>query len=484
MDLGTGASLPGQSAIAGVEPGACSVLVSALGPWGSEAFRSAGAPGDPSEPGRAEAVVASLVERFESIPDHRQLPWVGHPLAAVLALSAGAVVAGMRSFTAIAGWIADVPAQVLACAYAGSGWPVPARGPAKATVWRVLTGIDGAALDAAIGAWLVDQAYADAGLAPEPEPADGTSPDGAGDDTGGDTGGDTDVAVEAAADMAATAGDADPRPQGRLASVAVALDGKTCRGAKNADGEQVHLLAVMTHLQRLVLGQIDVGAKTNEVPRLKDLLTDIQRRGLDLRGVIVTLDALHTVRATADWLHDNEIEFVMTVKENTPKLFAALDALPWDDVPIQHETVDRGHGRITRRTIQTLPAPDDLPFPHTAQAFLVERTVTDMDGGNRSYVAALGVTSLTKQHAGPARVAGLVRGHWAIESLHWIRDTLYREDDSTASTGGGPRAMAALRNLAIGAIRLAGRTDIAEATRWASRHMLRPFQILNLDQES
>jgi hypothetical protein len=64
--------------------------------------------------------------------------------------------------------------------------------------------------------------------------------------------------------------------------------------------------------------------------------------------------------------------------------------------------------------------------------------------------------------------------------LHWIRDTAYREDDSHIRTRSGPRVMASLRNLAIGALRLAGRPDIAEATRWATRRMDRPFTILNL----
>jgi predicted transposase YbfD/YdcC len=219
------------------------------------------------------------------------------------------------------------------------------------------------------------------------------------------------------------------------------------------------------------------------VPRLKDLLSGLASR-VNLRGAILTVDALHTVRETARWLHKEGIEFVMTAKENIPTLFAALDALPWHDVPIGHETTDRGHGRITRRTIQTLPAPDDLPFPHVRQAFLVERSVTDLHGKNLSSVAALGVTSQTPSLAGPARLATQVQGHWAIESLHWIRDHVYREDHSTVRNDSGPRAMASLRNLAIGAHRLTGRTDIAEATRWAGRNMTRPFQILNLDQES
>jgi predicted transposase YbfD/YdcC len=404
-------------------------------------------PGGPERDGEriSAAAVAGLRERFAGIPDHRNVVWVDHPLAAVLVLCAAAVVAGMRSFTAIAGWIADAPAEVLTCAYEGSQRPVPARGPSKVTVWRVLTGIDAAGLDAVIGGWLLDQAYTET----DPDP-------------------DVDVDV-----------DLSPGPSsgvGRLSSVAIAADGKTCRGAKNADGEQVHLLSAMTHDTRLVLAQTDVGAKTNEVPRLKDLLGD-----LDLRGAILTVDALHTVRATATWLVGQGIDFAITVKENTPKLFAALDGLAWDQVPIGHEATDRGHGRITRRTIQVLPAPDDLPFPHVAQVFLIERSVTDLQGKNLSSVAALGVTSRGSDRATPARLAALIRGHWGIESLHWIRDTLHREDHSTARTRSGPRAMASLRNLAIGAHRLAGRTDITEATRWAGRQMLRPFQILNLD---
>lgn len=438
--------MPAHSATADAEPSPCSALISAFSP-----SRQA----DPPALHLVTDTVTGLLERFAHIPDHRQLAWVDHPLPAVLALCAGAVVAGMGSFTAIAGWITDTSHEILTCAYAGSGWPVPTAGPSRITLWRVLTGLDAPALDTAIGDWLLDQAYAEleaSHLDPAPaEPEDTTSPRHSG------------------------AGE----PTSRLSGVAIAADGKTCRGAKTLDGEQVHLLSVMTHDTRLVLNQIEVGAKTNEVPRLRELIT-----GMDLRGAVLTVDALHTVRATAKALHRNGIDFVMTVKENAPKLFAALDALPWEQTPIGHTSTERAHGRITRRTVQTLPAPEDLPFPHVKQAFLVERSVTDLNGKNLSSVAALGVLSLTPDQADPARVGGLVRGHWAIESMHWIRDTLYREDQSKVRTRSGPRVMAALRNLATGAHRLAGRTDITEATRWASRYMNRPFQILNLDQRS
>ena len=397
----------------------------------SSRFSGLGAGADPG----VSAVPADLLDHLIQIPDWRVQKWVEHPLAAVLALCAGAVVAGMRGFTAIAGWVRDVPADVLRAAYARCGHSDAASGPSKGTLWRVLTGTPGGALDAAIGAWLLRGAA----LRSESDP-----------DTGPDL-----------------------NAPGEL--VAVAVDGKTVRGAVDADGAQVHLLAAMIHRQGLVVGQTDVAAKTNEIPMFTELLD-----GLDLTKVIITADALHTQRAAATYLHQREAFFVFTAKENQPNLFNALDALPWTTIPIQHATTDRAHGRIATRTIQVMPAPKELPFPHVEQVWLIERGVTDLRGKSLSNVAALGISNLTPAQAGPARLAELVRDHWGIESLHWIRDTLYREDDSTAHTGSGPRTMAALRNLAIGAIRLFGRNDITETTRWAHRDMRRPFHILGL----
>jgi hypothetical protein len=90
---------------------------------------------------------------------------------------------------------------------------------------------------------------------------------------------------------------------------------------------------------------------------------------------VVTADALHCQRAHATYLHERGAGFVFTAKQNQPRLFAALDALPWTEVPIAHREIDRGHGRVTTRTIQTLPAPPGLPFPHVNQVWLIEGTV-------------------------------------------------------------------------------------------------------------
>lgn len=377
-----------------------------------------------------------LLKLFGSVSDGRSGQGRAHPVAVVLALAAAAVVAGMKGYTAIAGWVRDVPPPVLADLYLRAG-ACPAPPPSKATIWRVITDADAGVFDATVGNWLM-------GSLPGEPPA--------GDEA---------------------AGQDDP-----AGLMPVRLDGKTVRGAKDAAGTQRHLLAALvggTAQSSVVAAQAEVGVKTNEVPMAKDVLGQI-----DLRGKLVSADALHTVKATAEFIHGAGGEFVLPVKENRQALFDALDALPWHEVPVAHSATDRGHGRITTRTIQVLPAPEDLPFPHVKQVLLIERYVTDLHGSPVSAVAALGVASPAAEQVSAAGLAWHVREQWAIESLHWLRDTLYQEDKSQVRTRSGPRIMATLRNLAICALRLFGRTDVTEATRWASRSMDRPFAILGL----
>jgi predicted transposase YbfD/YdcC len=334
----------------------------------------------------ATLVARGLLDRFAEVEDPRRVGWVDHPVAAVLALCAGAVVAGMRSFTAIAGWVADVPAEFLGEVYARCSrdsdlvagrlrarLPVRLRAPSKGTIWRVITNVDAAAVDAAIGAWLADRA------------------DLSGHNPGGES---------------AEPGDGESAGDKPVGLVALSVDGKTVRGAMDAEGNQVHLLAAMLQQQGLVIAQTEVGAKTNEIPMLPVLLDT-----LDITSMVILADALHTQRATATYLHRRGADFCFCVKENQPTLYTALDTLPWPDTPIAYRQIDRGHGRITTRTIQVLPAPEDLPFPYVDQVFLIERYIHDLDGTLASAAAALGITSLTAGRAGGEHLAGLVRQH-------------------------------------------------------------------------
>ncbi|WP_229686957.1 ISAs1 family transposase, partial [Longimycelium tulufanense] len=357
--------------------------------------------------------LADLAECLAVVPDPRSRRGRRHPLVAVLLLAAAAVAGGARSFAAIAEWAADASPQVLAAVRARFDERHGRRvAPDESTLRRTVQLLDGDSVDAAVSVWLGERVR--------------------------DTVPTTDT----------------PR--------ALAVDGKSLRGTYGrTGGTGVHLLAAMTHGSGTVLAQRHVTEGTSEITHFTPLLDTV-----DITGMVVTADALHTTRDHARYLVDRGADYVFTVKENQHRLFTLLDALPWQDAP-KHTTVDVGHGRTERRTIQVLPTPDNIGFPHAAQAFLVERYTTCHATGTHSAHAVLGVTSLTTD---PATLAPLIRGQWQIENrLHWVRDVTYGEDASRVRTGTAPRVLASLRNLATSTFRLHGWTNTAAALRWAAR---------------
>ncbi|WP_218942017.1 ISAs1 family transposase [Salinispora sp. H7-4] len=369
---------------------------------------------------------SSLVTALAAVPDRRDPRGVVHALPAVLATAVAAVLTGARSAAAVAEWAADAPQQVLAeLGVFRDPFTGVHRAPDESTFRRILAGIDADALDDTVGRWV---------LACQP---------------------------------AATTGR-------RVYSV----DGKTLRGSGPA-GEQVHLLAVLDQHTGTVLGQVDVDGKTNELTRFQPLLGP-----LDLTAVVVTADALHTQREHARWLVDTKkAAYVFTVKKNQPRLYRQLKTLPWTKIPIQDETSTRGHGRYDIRRLQavTCTGPLALDFPHAVQALRIRRRRLNLATDRWSTVTVYAITNLSAAQAGPAELADWLRGHWAIETLHHIRDTTYAEDASRLRTGNAPRAMATLRNTAINLLRLTGITTIAAALRHNSRNPYRPLQLLGLD---
>lgn len=143
---------------------------------------------------------------------------------------------------------------------------------------------------------------------------------------------------------------------------------------------------------------------------------------------------------------------------------------------------------MERRTIQTARCPtrtagdgEQAIFPHAEQVFVLQRVVDEPDGRNRSVEIAYGVTSLAVERADPARLLGLTRDHWQIENrLHWVRDVTFGEDASRVRARHGPRVLAALRNLAISLLRLAGYRNIAQGLRWAGWERTRAFSLLGI----
>jgi hypothetical protein len=121
-----------------------------------------------------------------------------------------------------------------------------------------------------------------------------------------------------------------------------------------------------------------------------------------------------------------------------------------------------------------------LCFPHAAPAIQVTRRVR-APGSRWRTVTVYAVISLALGTASPVQLAGWLRGHWKIENrLHWVRDVTFSDDASHARTGSLPRVMASLRNLAIGALRLAGHPNLAAALRQTGRDPARPLTILGL----
>lgn len=224
-------------------------------------------------------------------------------------------------------------------------------------------------------------------------------------------------------------------------------------------------VGAISHEHGVILGQCQVGDKRGEGPAARTLLAH-----LNVAGMALTLDALHTTKATACLITEQlDAHYILMVKGNQPLARAAAHVLlsgpdtEWSDTTAVDD--DHGHGRTERRTIRTTET-DDALFPGARQAFRLRRDVGDLDSGWTSKEIVYGITSLPAELAGPAQLNHYQRAHWGVENrLHWIRDVTFREDLSQARTGTTPRALAGFRNLAISTARLADRANITHARR-------------------
>jgi predicted transposase YbfD/YdcC len=245
--------------------------------------------------------------------------------------------------------------------------------------------------------------------------------------------------------------------RGRLRAVAV--DGKTSRGARRPDGTRVHLLGVAEHGGRL-LDHVEVDVKHNETSHFTELLGS-----LDLDGAVVTFDALHTVRANLDWLvSQKNAQYIAVVKRNQPLLHAQVRALPWRQVPAGSVTRERGHGRAETRTIRAAHV-SGLDFPHARQAVKITRWRQEIATGRVSRETVYAVTSLISTDATAGDLARLVREQWSIEAHHHIRDLTFREDSSASRTGSGPANLATIRAAISAALKDAGYLHVPEGRR-------------------
>ena len=374
-----------------------------------------------------------LLDALSSVPDPRRRRGVRHPFEPLLAAAVCAMLTGARSFAAIGEWVSDLSAAGRA------GLALPGPLPAATTIWRLLIAVDPQGLQAALGGWLRARLQQ---LAPQPS---------------------------------------QPRSRSRRRRRVLAVDGKAMRATRHQDAP-VHLLAALDHATSVVVAQVNVDAKTNEIPCFTDVLNQIE----DLTGMVITVDAMHAQTAHADYLHTRGAHLLVTVKGNQPTLLAQLKALPWAQVPVGHTSTDRAHGRIEKRTLKAVTVTEQaggLNFPHAAQAIQVvrkTRRINPKPGSKARWrtETVYAIVTLPAEHASPAELATWIRQHWFIENkLHWVRDVTLGEDLHQARTRNGPQVLAILRNLVLSLLRLAGHHNIARALRHHARH---PDQAITL----
>jgi predicted transposase YbfD/YdcC len=270
----------------------------------------------------------------------------------------------------------------------------------------------------------------------------------------------------------------------------IAIDGKTARRThdRRKGLKALHTLSAYATSARLVLAQLSVPEKTNEITAIPDLLDELAEAG-QLEGALVTIDAMGCQVEIADKIVAHKADYVLALKGNQPTLEAEtkdyFDTAPAAELEVK-TTVEKGHGRIETRT-------------YTASANV------DWIGSDRSYPGQPGFTTiktLIKVHSrveyhdrctfdtrhfissAPLdieRMAGAVRGHWGVESMHWLLDVEFGDDLSRYRTGHGAKNMAIVRRFALGLVRANNRKGSVKTRRkragWDPKFLLEILQL-------
>lgn len=236
----------------------------------------------------------------------------------------------------------------------------------------------------------------------------------------------------------------------------VAIDGKKLRRShdRTCGKKALMMVSAWASANGVVLGQLKVNAKSNEMKVIPELL-----KLLDLRGCIVTLDALNCQTKIAAQIRQQSADYILAVKDNQGKLHADLKDLfagclaeNFQQVPHgYHRTVNKGHGRIEIRECWTLSDPAYLEYVRQRQQWSGLHTVVMVraerrSNGKRSTAIRYYISSLANN---ARRLLASVRKHWGIEnSLHWVLDVAFREDESRMRKLNSPENFAMVRHVA------------------------------------
>ncbi len=377
--------------------------------------------------GAEDADISSLLDMLASVTDPRSPQGIQHILEFVLAVCVVAMLAGAKNYREIAGHAADIPQPLLRKLGAEWSWfRLRYKYPSESTIRNVLTRIDAAELDLVTGAWLFARA----------------------------------------------------RKRG-TAEWEIALDGKVMRGAWTDENDKVTLFSAMLHREAVTIAQVRVPDGTNEITQADAVLDTAEIP--EGEPVLVTLDAAHTQRETAETIGRKPgWDYLMTVKGNQPSLQREVfdEILPLLRETPHEVTEDHDRGRIKRRSCWITSA-EGIDFPHARQAAIIRREIFEISGDRISKEHALALTSRKPEKMTAADVNRHIGGHWGIENKsHYVRDTVYREDNNQAWAENGPHALASLRNLALGLFRLKNANSIKETTEWICRDRMRALQFM------
>jgi len=233
----------------------------------------------------------------------------------------------------------------------------------------------------------------------------------------------------------------------------VAVDGKTVRGARrDGDDGPLHLVNAWVADNAVVLGQYATDVKSNEITAIPELL-----KLLDLRGCIVSIDAMGCQKKIAAAIIEQGADYLFGLKGNQPSLheevLGAFDAETCEELESSqetfHESVDKAHGRLEVRRAWVLREVDWLEqsdeWPRLKALVLIESTRTSRGTTScekRAYISSL--------DAPAERMSGLVRGHWSVENqLHWTLDVTFGEDRARISRANGAENLALVRKMAL-----------------------------------
>jgi predicted transposase YbfD/YdcC len=242
-----------------------------------------------------------------------------------------------------------------------------------------------------------------------------------------------------------------------LPAEVVAVDGKELRGSidRSAGKAAICLVSAWASGQHLVLGQVKVDEKSNEITAIPDLL-DV----LSLEGTVVTIDAAGCQTAIAQKVIEKGGDYVLALKDNQPNLAADVALLfqdahrsrPDASQANQAQSIEKGHGRIETRTCTTIADPALLAPLRRSEEWvklqsLIEIWAQRQVGSDTTTKVRYYLSSLD----GNAKTAlGVTRTHWSIEnSMNWVLDVAFREDDSRVRTDYGPENLGILRRIAL-----------------------------------